>query len=73
MANACARGRPITSLVLSAQKRTYWRGRFVVTGLPCRYLSDAASFPMRGRLGEQRRGGRQRILLVIDFTQGKCW
>jgi hypothetical protein len=38
------RGRPIARLVLSAQEWRIWKGRFVVTVLPGRYLSDAASF-----------------------------
>ena len=44
MANARVRGRPIAPLVLSHRNGRIWRGRFVVTVLPGRYLSDAASF-----------------------------
>ena len=44
MANARVRGRPIARLVLSAQERAYLERQFVVTVLPGRYLSDAASF-----------------------------
>ena len=42
MANAGARGRPTTPLVLSAEERRIWRDKFVVTVLRGRYLSDAA-------------------------------
>ena len=44
MVNAGVRGRPIVPLVLSAQERSYWRGKFVVTVSPGRYLSGAVSF-----------------------------
>ena len=44
MANAGMRGRPVVRLVLSAQERSYLKRQFVVTGLPNRCLSGAASF-----------------------------
>jgi hypothetical protein len=44
MANAGVRGPPIERLVLTTRERGIWRGKFVVTVLPGRYLSDAASF-----------------------------
>jgi hypothetical protein len=44
MANACARGRPIAPLVLSAQERTYLERQVRRHRVPGRYLSDAASF-----------------------------
>jgi hypothetical protein len=40
MANAGVRGPPIERLVLTTRERG--RGKFVVTVLPGRYLSDAA-------------------------------
>jgi hypothetical protein len=42
MANAGVRGPPIERLVLTTRERGIWRGKFVVTVLPGRYLSDAA-------------------------------
>jgi hypothetical protein len=44
MANAGRRGRPIAPLVLSAEERDIWRGKFVVTVSRGRYLNDSASF-----------------------------
>jgi hypothetical protein len=44
MTKAGMRGRPIARLVLSGEERSYLRGKFVVTELPDRCLSGAASF-----------------------------